>query len=121
MSDALDQYRTLQARLIALRRRYDGYEAPQEEALLEEMTAVWLRLTASERQGIEAEGPVTLIRTHDGSPVQRYQHLEAVWLRMRADPAVTEVQRDAHLDAMDVVWDQLTEAERSEVSRSQRR
>jgi hypothetical protein len=67
MSEAMNDYRELERRLVWMRWAHQGSEAPGEEALLEEMTDVWWLLSVEEQKTIRREGPKSFIAPDDGA------------------------------------------------------
>jgi hypothetical protein len=57
MTEALRSYRSLELRLWDARWRHAGDESPEEDAILDEMDQVWLRLSEDERNQLREEGP----------------------------------------------------------------
>lgn len=48
-----------------------------------------------------------------GRALAHYRELDRRWLEIRDSPRVTEPERDAHLEEMDVAWEALTEDEKA--------
>lgn len=63
MSERLDAYRQLEARLAWLRWKHAGLETPDEEALVDEMEAAWWQLSEAERHVANGELVPTLTST----------------------------------------------------------
>ena len=66
MTNAFREYRRLKDELIHMRWVHQGYECPEEEALVEALAEAWRPLSASERAQIRGEGQKTLLR--EGEP-----------------------------------------------------
>lgn len=57
VTEALRIYRSLESRLSYTRWRHAGGESPEEDAILDEMDQVWLKLSEEEQNLLRAEGP----------------------------------------------------------------
>lgn len=62
MSEASREYLELQKGLVRIRWMHQGTESPEEDALLDEMDAVWWQLTDEERHTVNSSEPKSLIR-----------------------------------------------------------
>jgi hypothetical protein len=66
MSEAMQHYRALEAKLVRMREAHCGHECVAEEGLLESMAEAWWELTGDEQSQIRSEGPKSLIaESHD--------------------------------------------------------
>jgi len=54
------RYRDLSRKLVRMRRRKEGYESAEEDALLEEMERLWSKLTVEERDVLSHDTPKPL-------------------------------------------------------------
>jgi hypothetical protein len=57
MTNDLARYRQLERRLWMTRWRHDGQESEEEDAILDEMEAVWMNLIEADRAILSLEGP----------------------------------------------------------------
>ena len=57
MSKGLEEYRGLERNLWLVRWTHEGGESTQEDAILDEMEAAWLKLEEPEREILLSEGP----------------------------------------------------------------
>jgi hypothetical protein len=59
----MTRYTDLERKLVHTRWINEGYEYPEEDALLAEMDRLWTKLTVEEREVLDREPPKSLIRT----------------------------------------------------------
>lgn len=57
MSKELAYYRHLEGRLWMTRWKYSANESAEEDAILDEMESIWLKLSDEEQTGLREEGP----------------------------------------------------------------
>jgi hypothetical protein len=57
MTRDLEQYRQLERRLWMTRWRHEGQESAEEDAILDEMENVWMKLVEDEQALLRREGP----------------------------------------------------------------
>ena len=62
MSEAFQQYRSLERKLIYTRFQYAGFESDEEEPILDAMEEVWYDLSEEEQKLLYEEGTKSLIR-----------------------------------------------------------
>ena len=55
MTDALQRYRVLRARLVAVRASHGDEDSAEEDQVLDEMDDVWWQLSAEEHAVLERE------------------------------------------------------------------
>ncbi len=59
-SSRMVRYRDLSRKLVRLRRRKEGYESAEEDAVLAEMDRIWGKLTIEERDVLSQDSPKPL-------------------------------------------------------------
>ena len=62
MSEAFEQYRSLERDLIYVRWQHAGFESEEEDPILDAMEEVWYELSEEEQQLLYSEGTKSLIR-----------------------------------------------------------
>lgn len=56
-SSRMVRYRDLSRKLVRMRRRKEGYESAEEDAVLHEMERIWSKLTIEERDVLSQDSP----------------------------------------------------------------
>ena len=81
MSEALQQYRSLEADLIYIRWQHAGFESEEEEPVLDAMTEIWYELSEEEQNELNSEGTKSLIRDNDDndeSPMETLSEIRSL-------------------------------------------
>jgi len=88
MSDALAQYRGLEAELVHIRWIHQGLESQKEDEILDKMDGAWSQMSAEEQSEVNAAPPRSLLRS--GHAITRTMMDMDVWCYRELPPRSME-------------------------------